>query len=129
MIAAVAVSVLITATSTAYSPCDSSSMTSSGKAARVGYVAANGFAIGTWIEMRRPRLVQGRRYFRVMDRGGMGSPQAIDFWGSCGFMESWGRRSITYRTIPRSELYRGKPIGGWRVVAAKRGGRLVWRPR
>lgn len=137
VIAAVVVGVLfgakqafaITATSTVYSPCDSSSMTSSGQTARVGYVAANGLPMGSWIEMRRPRLVMGRRFFRVMDRGGMGDPMAIDFWGSCSFMESWGRRTITYRPVPRSELYRGLPIGGWRLSPGKHHGRLTWGPR
>lgn len=114
--------------STAYHPCDgSTSMTASGRTAQIGYVAHNGLPFGTWIEMKRPRKVMNRTYFKVMDRGGPGF--LVDFWApSCGWMHSWGRKTISIRVVPRSELYRGKPIGGWRVVASRRGGKLVWKP-
>ena len=127
--AAVAASLVISGSSTAYHSCDgSTTVTASGAGVQVGYVANNTLALGTWIEMKRPRTVMSRRYFRVMDRGGPGF--VLDFWApSCEWMNSWGRRSVSFRVVPRSELYRGKPIGGWRVVAARRGGKLVWRPR
>ena len=127
--AAVAASLVITGSSTAYHFCDgSTTMTASGRTVQVGYVANNSLALGTWIEMRRPRLVMNRRYFRVMDRGGPGF--VLDFWApSCGWMNTWGRRSVSFRAVPRAELFRGKPIGGWKVVSARRGGKLVWRPR
>lgn len=119
----------VTTTSTAYCPGESSSMTASGRQAQVGFVAVNALAIGTWIEMQRPRLVMGRRWFRVMDRGGMADAFAVDFWGSCAFMQSWGRRTISYRVLGRGDLYRGLPAGGWRVVRGARSARLVWEPR
>lgn len=127
--AAVAASLVITGSSTAYHSCDgSTTMTASGRTVQVGYVANNSLALGTWIEMRRPRLVMNRRWFRVMDRGGPGF--VLDFWApSCGWMNTWGRRSVSFRAVPRAELFRGKPIGGWKVVSARRGGKLVWRPR
>ena len=117
-----------TGSSTGYHPCDgSTSMTASGRTAQIGYVANNSLPFGTWIEMKRPRTVMGRTFFKVMDRGGPGF--LVDFWSpSCGWMNSWGRRTITIRVVPRSELYRGKPMKGWRVVASKRGGKLVWKP-
>ena len=127
--AAVTASLVITGSSTAYHSCDgSTTQTASGRTVQVGYVANNSLRIGTWIEMRRPRLVMGRRWFKVMDRGGPGF--VLDFWApSCAWMNSWGRRSVSFRSVPQAELFRGKPIGGWRVVAAKRGGKLVWKPR
>jgi hypothetical protein len=126
---AVSAALVISGSSTAYHSCDgSTTQTASGRSVQVGYVANNSLAIGTWIEMKRPRTVMDRRYFRVMDRGGPGF--VLDFWApSCGWMNTWGRRSVSFRVVPRSELYRGKPIGGWRVVAARRGGKLVWRAR
>jgi hypothetical protein len=126
---AVSAALVISGSSTAYHSCDgSTTQTASGRSVQVGYVANNSLAIGTWIEMKRPRTVMDRRYFRVMDRGGPGF--VLDFWApSCGWMNTWGRRSVSFRVVPRSELYRGKPIGGWRVVSARRGGKLVWRAR
>lgn len=128
---AAVIGVLLTGSATAYSPCEgSTSQTASGRTARVGYVANNGLAFGTWVEMKRPRTVLGRRWFQVMDRGGMAGRSDLDFWTEdCAWMESFGRRSVTYRVVSRRELFRGKPVGGWRVVAARHGGKLVWRPR
>lgn len=77
--------------------------------------------------MRKPRLVMGRRWFRIMDRIGSGSD--LDYFSDCGWMESWGRRTVTFSPVPKSHLYRGKPVEGWRAVSARRGGKLVWRPR
>lgn len=118
----------ISGSSTAYHFCDgSTTITASGRQVQVGYVANNSLRIGTWVEMRRPRKVMGRRYFRVMDRGGPGF--VLDFWApDCGWMNSWGRRQVTFKVLTNRDLYRGLPIGGWRVRAAKRGGKLVWRP-
>jgi 3D (Asp-Asp-Asp) domain-containing protein len=131
MIATVAVSasLVISGSSTAYHFCDgSTTMTASGRTVQIGYVANNSLPLGSWVEMKRPRLVMNRRYFKVMDRGGPGF--VLDFWApSCEWMNSWGRRSVSFRAVPRKELFRGKPIGGWKVVAARRGGKLVWRPR
>lgn len=127
--AAVTASLVISGSSTAYHSCDgSTTMTASGRTVQVGYVANNSLRLGTWVEMKRPRTVMGRRWFKVMDRGGPGF--VLDFWApSCSWMSSWGRRSVSFRVVPRSELFRGRPVAGWRVVAARRGGRLVWRAR
>lgn len=124
-----AVAGTVSGSSTAYHACDgSTTMTASGRTVRVGYVANNSLPFGTWIEMRSPRLVMGRRYFKVMDRGGPGF--VLDFWApSCSWMSSWGRRYVRFRVLAKRDLYRGKPVGGWRVMSARRGGRLVWRPR
>ena len=124
-----AVSQTFSGSSTAYHFCDgSTTITASGRQVQIGWVANNSLPLGTWIEMRKPRTVMGRRWFKVMDRGGPGF--ALDFWApSCAWMNSWGRRPVSFRALSRSELFRGKPIDGWRVVAARRGGKLVWRPR
>ena len=129
VVAGPAQATLYSGSATAYSTCDgSTTQTASGHTVRVGYVANNQLALGTWIEMRSPRLVMGRRYFRVMDRGGPGF--VLDFWTpDCAWMNSWGRRYVTFRALTSRDLYRGKPIGGWRVISARRGGKLVWRPR
>jgi len=119
----------ISGSSTAYHFCDgSTTITASGRQVQVGYVANNSLPMGTWIEMQRPRTVMGRRWFRVMDRGGPGF--VLDFWApDCGWMNAWGRRPVTFKVLTRKELYRGYPIGGWKVVSARRGGKLVWRAR
>lgn len=126
---AVSASLVLSGSSTAYSSCDgSTTMTASGRTVQVGYVANNTLALGTWIEMRRPRTVMNRRWFRVMDRGGPGF--VLDFWTpDCSWMNAWGRRPVSFKVLTRRDLYRGKPIGGWQIMAAKRGGKLVWRPR
>lgn len=126
---AVSTSLILSGSATAYSSCDgSTTMTASGRTVQVGFVANNTLPIGTWIEMRRPSTVMNRRWFRVMDRGGPGF--VLDFWTpDCSWMNAWGRRSVSFKVLTRKDLYRGKPIGGWRVMAAKRGGKLVWRPR
>lgn len=139
-IAALAVAVALTApvgasaatytgSATAYASCDgSTSMTASGRTARLGYVANNWLPLGTWIEMVRPKVVQGRTFYRVYDRGGSGF--ALDFWtDDCGWMHSWGRRTVTFRVVAKSEMYRGKPYKGWKFRKTRKGVRLVWLPR
>ena len=123
---ALAAAVLMTGSATGYSSCEgSTSQTASGKTARIGYVANNSLPFGTWIEMRKPRTVMGRRWFQVQDRGGPGF--LIDFWSSCAWMNSWGRRQITIRVVPRSELYRGKPMQGWSLRRGSKSAKLVWK--
>lgn len=126
---ALAAAALMTGTGTAYHSCDgSTSMTSSGQTAQVGYVAHNSLPLGSWIEMVRPKTVMGRKWFKVMDRGG--GAFLVDFWApSCGWMNSWGSRTITIKAVPRSELYRGKPMKGWFFRKGSKSARLVWRPR
>lgn len=128
MIAAALVAAsLVTGSSTMYHSCDgSTTMTASGRTAQVGYAANNWLPLGTWVEMRRPSHVQGLRYYRIFDRGGPGFE--LDFWArDCATMGAWGRRTVTFRVLKKRDLYRGKPIGGWQVVSARRGGKLVWR--
>lgn len=117
-----------TGSATAYASCDgSTSMTASGRTAQWGYVANNWLPFGTWIEMVSPRIVQGRTFFRVYDRGGPGF--ALDIWtDDCGWMNSWGRRTVKFRTVPRSEMFHGKPYKGWRFRRSGKGARLVWKP-
>lgn len=123
---AVANSATFTGTATSYASCDgSTSITASGRTAREGYVANNFLPFGTWIEMVRPSKVQGRKFFQVMDRGG--GAFAIDIWtDDCGWMNSWGSRTVTFRSIPKSELFRGKPYKGWKFRKSHHGARLVW---
>lgn len=113
---------------TAYAPCEgggSAGQTASGKQLRVGYVANNILPLGTWIELSKP--VQGRRFYVVEDRIGWGSDLDI-YMESCAAMHAFGRRTVRYRAVPKGELYRGKPMGGWRLVRGKSRARLVWRP-
>lgn len=128
MILALAAAAVLTGSGSAYASCDgSTTQTSSGRSVRVGYVAANGLELGTWLEMKRPSRVMGLRFFRVMDRGGMASGTDLDFWTpSCQWMNAWGRRPVTYRVVPRSELYRGKPYKGWKFRRSAKGARLTW---
>jgi 3D (Asp-Asp-Asp) domain-containing protein len=123
-LAAVAV---LSGSATAYSPCDGSTrMTASGRTAHAGVVANNTLPLGTWVVMVSPRRVMGKRTFRVLDRGGPGF--ALDFFTEdCAWMHSWGRRQVRFRVVTKRELFRGKPVWGWRVVSSPRGGRLVWR--
>lgn len=126
--AALTAAAWITVSATAYAPCEgggSTGQSASGKQLRVGFVANNQLPLGTWIEL--DRQVQGRRFYIVEDRIGWGSELDI-YMDSCGAMDSFGRRQIKLRVVPGSQLYRGKPMGGWRFVAGKRGARLVWRP-
>lgn len=118
-----------TGAATVYSGCDgSTAMTASGRTVREGYVANNFLPFGTWIEMISPKTIAGRRWFQVYDRGGPSF--LIDVWSNdCSFMHAFGRRTVKLRTVPKSELYRGKPYKGWRFVKTKRGARLAWRPR
>jgi 3D (Asp-Asp-Asp) domain-containing protein len=131
MISALVAAAILTGSGSAYSTCDgSTTLTASGRTVQVGYVAANGLRLGTWIEMRSPRFVLNRRWFKVMDRGGMASGTDLDFWtDDCDWMNVWGRRRVSYRVVPRSELYRGKPYKGWKVRRGARGAQLVWSPR
>ncbi len=131
MILAIAAAAILTGSGSAYASCDgSTTQTASGKTVRVGYVAANGLKMGSWVEMRSPRLVMNRRWFKVMDRGGMASGTDLDFWtDSCSWMNAFGRRTVTYRVVPRSELYRGKPYKGWALRRSAKGARLTWSAR
>ena len=112
---------------TSYSPCDgSTTATSSGKKTRVGYIANNQLKLGSWVEMIKPRMIMNRRWFKVMDRGGPGF--VMDIWTpSCSWMNNFGVKRVAFRTMPSSELYRGKPAAGWQAKAS--GTRMVWRPR
>jgi hypothetical protein len=131
MLSALLAAAILTGSGSAYASCDgSTTQTASGETVRVGFVAANGLRMGSWIEMRSPRRVMDRRWFRVMDRGGMPSGTDLDFWtDDCAWMHSFGRRPVSYRVLPRSELYRGKPYRGWSLRKGSRGARLVWSPR
>lgn len=129
MIAELAAAVILFGSATGYSPCDgSTTQTASGSTVRVGYVANNSLPFGTWIEMRKPRLVIGRRWFKVMDRGGPGF--ILDFWiPDCSAMNAWGRRQVAFRVLHRRDLYRGRPTAGWRFTPTSRGARLRWHAR
>jgi len=131
VILALAAAAVLTGSGSAYAACDgSTTQTASGQTVRVGYVAANGLKMGSWVEMRSPRFVLNRRWFRVMDRGGMVSGTDLDFWtDDCDWMNAFGRRTVRYRVVPRSELYRGKPYKGWSLRHYAKGARLTWRPR
>ena len=131
MISALVAAAILTGSGSAYSACDgSTTLTASGRTVQVGYVAANGLRLGTWIEMRSPRFVLNRRWFKVMDRGGMASGTDLDFWtDDCDWMNVWGRRRVSYRVVPRRDLYRGKPYKGWKVRRSARGARLIWSAR
>jgi len=126
---ALAAAALMTGSGTAYHSCDgSTSMTASGRTAKVGYVAHNGLPIGSWIEMVRPRTVMDRKWFQVMDRGGPSF--LVDFWAKdCSWMHAFGRRTITIKAVPRSELYRGKPMKGWSFRRGSKSAKLVWRAK
>lgn len=128
---AVSASLVLSGSATAYAPCDGSvTVGSRGNALRIGDVASNDLAYGTWIEIKRPRVIvigsKRYRFFRVRDTGGPGF--LIDIYAGryCGFMQAWGRRSVSVRVVPRSELYRGRPLGGWEFRRSARGARLVW---
>ena len=118
-----------TGAATAFAVCDgSTTMTASGRQVRLGYVANNWLPLGSWIELLRPKVIQSRTFYQVMDRGGPAF--ALDIWtDDCGWMNSWGRRTVKFRSVPKSELYRGKPYKGWSLRKGSRGARLVWRPR
>ena len=100
---------------TAYHSCDgSTSRQANGTRAHWGEVANNWLPLGTWIEMVRPARVGGRKFFRVEDRGGGGF--VLDFYAkSCGWMNWWGRRRVTFRVVPRSELTGGRPMRAEKV--------------
>jgi 3D (Asp-Asp-Asp) domain-containing protein len=129
MISALIAAAVLSGSSTAYHVCDgSTTQTASGVSVRVGFVASNQLPLGTWVEMRSPRRVMNRRFFKVMDTGGPGF--ALDFYASsCQWMSTWGRRHVSFSVVPRRELYRGKPYKGWAVKRSARGARLVWSAR
>jgi len=129
MISALMAAAVLSGSATAYHTCDgSTTQTASGQSVRVGFVAANNLPLGTWVEMRSPRRVMNRRWFKVMDRGGPGF--ALDFYAeSCAWMNSFGRRHVSYSVVRASELYRGKPYNGWSIKRSSRGARLVWSAR
>ena len=130
MIAAVlAAGALMTGSATAYSACDGSvTYGSRSNPLSEGMVASNDLPFGTWIEWKRPSRVLGRRFARVADTGGPGF--LVDIYTTdCAWMNAWGRRTVTIRPVPRSELYRGKPVKGWKFRQHKGRMRLVWSPR
>lgn len=118
-----------TGDATAYASCDgSTTATASGHTVRLGYAANNFLPIGTWIELVRPRVIQDRTWYRIMDRGGPGF--ALDIWtNDCAWMHSFGRRTVTFKAVPRSQLYRGKPVKGWRFHRSRKGAVLKWHPK
>jgi hypothetical protein len=115
-----------TGSATSYASCDgSTTMTASGRTVRRGWAANNFLPLGSWIEMVRPTRVQGIKFWKIMDRGGPGF--ALDFWSdSCSWMHSFGRQTVTFKSVPKSHLYRGKPHKGWKFRKSSRGARLVW---
>lgn len=123
---AVANSATYTGSATSYASCDgSTTMTASGRTVRRGWAANNFLPIGTWIEMKKPSRVQGIKFWKIMDRGGAGF--VLDFWSDdCAWMHSFGRQSVTFQTVPKSHLYRGKPYKGWKFKRSRKGARLVW---
>ena len=124
---AVSAALVLSGSGTAYSPCDGSTrMTASGRVAHAGLVANNDLPLGTWIVMMSPSRVMGLRTFQVADRGGPGF--ALDFFTEdCAWMHAFGRRPVRFRVLSKRELFRGRPVLGWRVVPGRSGGRLVWR--
>jgi len=126
---AVANAATYTGSATAYASCDGSTTdTASGRTVSLGYAANNFLPLGTWIELVRPRVVQGRTWYLIMDRGGPGF--VLDIWSnSCSWMNSFGRRTVTFKSVPRSQLYRGKPVKGWKFERARKGIVLRWRPK
>lgn len=119
----------ITGDATAYASCDgSTTATASGRTVRWGYAANNSLPLGTWVELVRPRVVHGRTWYRIMDRGGPGF--VLDIWtNDCAWMHSFGRRTVTFKVVPRSQLYRGKPIKGWKFHRTRKGAALKWHPK
>lgn len=115
-----------TGVGTAYHSCEgSTSTTASGKVARVGYVANNFLPLGTWIEMTSPKTVMGRKWFQVMDRGG--GSFALDFWAeSCGWMNTWGARTVSFKSLSKKDLYRGKPAKGWKLRKTSNSWKFSW---
>ena len=123
---AVANSATYTGSATSYASCDgSTTMTASGRTVRQGWAANNFLPLGTWIEMKKPSRVQGIKFWKIMDRGGAGF--MLDFWSpDCAWMHSFGRQTVTFKAVPKSHLYRGKPYKGWKFKRTSRGARLVW---
>jgi len=85
------------ATSTAYCPGSSGTITAAGTRTRAGAVAMNGLRLGTIVRVTSSPL-PGRRLYQVTDRVGWGSQ--LDFWvPSCATARAWGRRITSYRVV------------------------------
>jgi hypothetical protein len=85
------------ANSTSY--CDSGLM-ADGSYVRSQSIAMNNLPLGTEIKLAGKHLFGGHKNFRVRDRIGWGSQ--LDFWtGNCGYMNWWGRRTVSYRVVHR----------------------------
>lgn len=88
----------ITASSTAYTPCSSGTMTANGHKVRWGIVASNWHPFGTRIRLSRP--VRGLSVFVVDDRIGHGTDLDI-FFPNCRDGINYGRQVIRYRVVGR----------------------------
>lgn len=123
---AVANSATYTGSATSYASCDgSTTMTASGRTVRKGWAANNFLPLGTWVELVSPKRIQGFRAYKIMDRGGPGF--VLDIWtDNCSWMNSFGRQTVTFRVVPKSELYRGRPVKGWKFRKTKHGVKLGW---
>ena len=96
MTALLAAAAILTASSTAYSPCSAGSIMADGTHVRAGSVAMNRHPLGTRLTLVGDRTFYGRRRFTVRDRYGYGTE--LDFWtGSCSLAVAWGRRTVRYR--------------------------------
>lgn len=83
---------------TAYSPCSSGSVMADGHRVRWGAVASN--TLPMHAVLRFERRLNGRRFFRVQDRGG--AIMRLDiFMPSCSGAIMFGRRTIRYRRVYR----------------------------
>jgi 3D (Asp-Asp-Asp) domain-containing protein len=88
---------LLTASSTAYSPCSSGAVMADGTRTRFGSVASNDLPLHTRIRFTRP--VHGRKTFTVRDTGGMGHG-VIDIWmADCRAAINYGRRRVRFRVV------------------------------
>lgn len=95
---ALAAAALITASSTAYSPCSSGTVMANGHRTHWGAVANNHLRLGTRIRFTRP--IHGRRVFTVEDRGGMRGWMAVDvFMRDCRAAIRYGRRPARFRVL------------------------------
>lgn len=81
--------------STAYSACDSGTLTASGRSAYFGEAANNMWPLGTRIRLDRP--VHGRRDFTILDRIGWGSQ--LDIFMPCAWVNAYGRRAVGLRVL------------------------------
>ena len=93
--ALLAAAAILTASSTAYSPCSAGTIMADGTRVRSGSVAMNRHPLGTRIELVGARF-EGRRRFTVRDRYGWGTE--LDLWTpSCSGAVAYGRRTVRYR--------------------------------